>query len=73
MHCIFLYLIHIIISDLSVAVLTAAMRAEISRALASGPATEVLAEGFKMKITRADLSTLGSLNWLNDEVMSDYC
>ena len=31
---------------------------------------EVLSEGYVMKITRSDLSTLRGLEWLNDEVRS---
>ena len=44
------------------------MQREINMALDGGPPTQVLAEGFRLQLTRADLATLRGLNWLNDEV-----
>lgn len=51
-----------------VAALTPEMERAISTALDGGPATQVLVEGFRLQITRADMATLRGLNWLNDEV-----
>ena len=48
--------------------LTDAMQREINMALDGGPPMQVLAEGFRLQLTRADLATLRGLNWLNDEV-----
>ena len=48
--------------------LTDGMLQEISRALRPQPAEEVLSEGFRIRIQRQDMATLGGLNWLNDEV-----
>ena len=41
----------------------------VSRALVPRPPQQVLTEGFKLQLTRADIATLGGLNWLNDEVL----
>ena len=43
----------------------------MSRVLKGGSPHEVLSEGFGLSLTRKDLQTLGSLNWLNDEVNGD--
>ena len=48
--------------------LTDAMQREINAALDGGSPTQVLAEGFRLQLTRSDLHTLRGLNWLNDEV-----
>lgn len=48
------------------------MEAEINRGLKGGSPHEVLSEGFGLSLRRKDLQTLGSLNWLNDEVSTDY-
>ena len=53
-----------------VAELTDVMLKEIKAALASGSPNEVLSEGFRLRLTRADIGTLRGLNWLNDEVVS---
>lgn len=42
--------------------------AKVDSALGPGNASETLADGFKISITRGDLATLSNLNWLNDEV-----
>ncbi|XP_070210929.1 sentrin-specific protease 1-like isoform X2 [Littorina saxatilis] len=52
--------------------LTEAMEREIRMALDGGPSSEVLSEGFRLRLTRADLATLKGLNWLNDEVINFY-
>lgn len=52
--------------------LTDEMLREVRSAIAPGPAGEVLAEGFGLRITRKDLYTLADLNWLNDEVINFY-
>ncbi|XP_014662208.1 PREDICTED: sentrin-specific protease 1-like [Priapulus caudatus] len=44
----------------------------IDRALRVHPTEEVLAEGFRLSITRRDMHTLAGLNWLNDEVINFY-
>ena len=44
------------------------MQREINAALDGGSPTQVLAEGFRLQLTRSDLHTLRGLNWLNDEV-----
>ena len=44
----------------------------INRALSRGPGGEKLSEGFRIQITRADMTTLSGLNWLNDEVINFY-
>uniref|UniRef100_A0A8C5CSW9 SUMO specific peptidase 1 n=1 Tax=Gadus morhua TaxID=8049 RepID=A0A8C5CSW9_GADMO len=48
------------------------MEDEVSRVLKGGSPHEVLSEGFGLSLTRKDLQTLGSLNWLNDEVINFY-
>ena len=45
----------------------------MSRALVPRPPQQVLTEGFKLQLTRADIATLGGLNWLNDEVRAVTC
>ena len=40
----------------------------IDRALCPQPSGQILADAFKLQITRKDIATLGGLNWLNDEV-----
>lgn len=45
----------------------------VSRALVPRPPNQVLTEGFKLQLTRADIATLGGLNWLNDEVSVPVC
>ncbi|XP_041860627.1 sentrin-specific protease 1 isoform X2 [Melanotaenia boesemani] len=53
--------------------LTEEMEAEVNRALMKGGNPhEVLSEGFGLSLTRKDLQTLSSLNWLNDEVINFY-
>ncbi|CAK6951470.1 sentrin-specific protease 1 [Scomber scombrus] len=52
--------------------LTEEMEAEINRVLKGGSPHEVLSEGFGLSLRRKDLQTLGSLNWLNDEVINFY-
>ncbi|KAL1020885.1 hypothetical protein UPYG_G00005960 [Umbra pygmaea] len=52
--------------------LTEEMEAEVGRALRGGSQNDVLSEGFRLTITRKDLQTLSSLNWLNDEVINFY-
>lgn len=52
--------------------LTEEMEAEINRGLKGGSPHEVLSEGFGLSLRRKDLQTLGSLNWLNDEVINFY-
>ncbi|KAM6977103.1 sentrin-specific protease 1 [Aplochiton taeniatus] len=52
--------------------LTEAMENEVNRAFRGGSPDEVLSEGFRLTITRKDLQTLSSLNWLNDEVINFY-
>lgn len=44
------------------------MEAEVYRVLRGGSSHDVLSEGFGLRLTRKDLQTLSSLNWLNDEV-----
>jgi Ulp1 family protease len=41
----------------------------VDNALGPGNASETLADGFKISITRSDMVTLSNLNWLNDEVI----
>ena len=48
--------------------LTDEMEKQVDNALRKNPPNEVLSEGFRLKITRHDMETLRSLNWLNDEV-----
>ncbi|KAL8580449.1 hypothetical protein ACOMHN_001218 [Nucella lapillus] len=52
--------------------LTEAMLKEVRSALANGNPGQVLSEGFRLQLTRADLATLRGLNWLNDEVINFY-
>lgn len=52
--------------------LTDAMLTEVRSALADGHPGQVLSEGFRLQITRADIATLHGLNWLNDEVINFY-
>ncbi|XP_031572675.1 sentrin-specific protease 1-like [Actinia tenebrosa] len=52
--------------------LTEKMQREVDRALGPGNASETLADGFKISITRGDLTTLSNLNWLNDEIINIY-
>nr|KAG5697321.1 hypothetical protein BaRGS_004987 [Batillaria attramentaria] len=52
--------------------LTEEMEREVKVALDGGPPTQVLVEGFRLQITRADMATLRGLNWLNDEVINFY-
>ncbi|KAM7404737.1 hypothetical protein PAMP_012057 [Pampus punctatissimus] len=52
--------------------LTEEMEAEVNRVLRGGSPHEVLSEGFGLSLTRKDLQTLSSLNWLNDEVINFY-
>ncbi|XP_047662889.1 sentrin-specific protease 1 isoform X2 [Tachysurus fulvidraco] len=52
--------------------LTEAMENAVSLALRGGSQDDVLSEGFRLIITRKDLQTLSSLNWLNDEVINFY-
>lgn len=49
-----------------------AMENAVSQALRGGSQDDVLSEGFRLTITRKDLQTLSSLNWLNDEVIVTY-
>ena len=48
--------------------LTDVQEAMVASALVRNPASQVLSEGFKLQLTRADFCTLSGLNWLNDEV-----
>lgn len=48
------------------------MEAEVNRVLRGGSPHEVLSEGFGLSLTRKDLQTLSSSNWLNDEVSTHY-
>lgn len=48
------------------------MEAEVNRVLRGGSYHEVLSEGFGLSLTRKDLLTLNNLNWLNDEVSTQY-
>ena len=48
--------------------LTDVQEAMVASALVRNPASQVLSEGFKLQLTRADFYTLSGLNWLNDEV-----
>ena len=49
--------------------LTSDQEEEIDGALSPRPGGQVLSEGFRLQITRADMSTLAGLSWLNDEVL----
>lgn len=44
------------------------MEKEIKHALYGGSQDQVLSDAFRLTITRKDIMTLNSLNWLNDEV-----
>ncbi|XP_056588792.1 sentrin-specific protease 1 isoform X1 [Triplophysa dalaica] len=52
--------------------LTEDMEREVSIVWRGSSQDEVLSEGFRQTITRKDLLTLSSLNWLNDEVINFY-
>ncbi|KAM9321181.1 sentrin-specific protease 1 [Gastrophryne carolinensis] len=52
--------------------LTQDMEKEIKRALFGGSQDQVISEGFRLTITRKDIMTLHSLNWLNDEIINFY-
>ncbi|XP_010149139.1 PREDICTED: sentrin-specific protease 2-like, partial [Eurypyga helias] len=51
---------------------TQAMEREVVAALGKGDPDEVLSSAFKLKVTRADIHTLRSRRWLNDEVINFY-
>ncbi|XP_078259869.1 sentrin-specific protease 2-like [Rhinoraja longicauda] len=51
---------------------TETMVEEVRRALDYGEPDEVVSTGFKLKITRKDISTLCNYSWLNDEVINFY-
>ncbi|OCT95823.1 hypothetical protein XELAEV_18013514mg [Xenopus laevis] len=53
-------------------VLTEVMEREIKRALFGGSQDQTLSEGYRLTITRKDIMTLHSLNWLNDEIINFY-
>ncbi|KAM7331064.1 hypothetical protein ACRRTK_010253 [Alexandromys fortis] len=48
------------------------MEKEIKKALGPGPKDEILSSAFKLKITREDIQTLETGEWLNDVVMNFY-
>lgn len=52
--------------------LTPEMESEVDNALKRTPASEVLIEKFRLRITRRDIATLAGLHWLNDEVINFY-
>ncbi|KAG8452608.1 hypothetical protein GDO86_004408 [Hymenochirus boettgeri] len=52
--------------------LTEEMEREIKHALFGGSQDQILSDGFRLTITRKDLMTLHSLNWLNDEIINFY-
>ncbi|KAM4047854.1 sentrin-specific protease 1 isoform 2-T2 [Anomaloglossus baeobatrachus] len=52
--------------------ITPEMEKEIKHALYGGNQDQVLSEAFRLTITRKDIMTLNSLNWLNDEVINFY-
>jgi len=53
--------------------LTDDMESRISQSLnRSGHPDEVLADKFRLQLTRRDIQTLSGLNWLNDEVINFY-
>ncbi|XP_040281823.1 sentrin-specific protease 1 [Bufo bufo] len=52
--------------------LTPEMEKEIKHALYGGSQDQVLSEAFRLTITRKDIMTLNSLNWLNDEIINFY-
>ncbi|XP_055494171.1 sentrin-specific protease 2-like [Leucoraja erinacea] len=51
---------------------TETMVEEVRKALDYGELDEVVSTGFKLKITRKDISTLCNYSWLNDEVINFY-
>uniref|UniRef100_UPI00398EB149 LOW QUALITY PROTEIN: sentrin-specific protease 2 n=1 Tax=Pristiophorus japonicus TaxID=55135 RepID=UPI00398EB149 len=51
---------------------TEKMAEEVRKALDYGEPDEVLSTGFKLRITRKDISTLCNYSWLNDEVINFY-
>ncbi|XP_020366377.1 sentrin-specific protease 2-like isoform X1 [Rhincodon typus] len=51
---------------------TERMVEEVRKALDYGEPDEVLSTGFKLRITRKDISTLCNYNWLNDEIINFY-
>ncbi|CAO2587909.1 Sentrin-specific protease 2 [Lemmus lemmus] len=48
------------------------MDKEIKKALGPGPQEEILSSAFKLQITRRDIQTLETGEWLNDEVINFY-
>ncbi|XP_069828330.1 sentrin-specific protease 1 isoform X2 [Dendropsophus ebraccatus] len=52
--------------------LTPEMEKEIKHALYGGSQDQILSEAFRLTITRKDIMTLNSLNWLNDEIINFY-
>ncbi|XP_071990840.1 sentrin-specific protease 1 isoform X2 [Engystomops pustulosus] len=48
------------------------MEKEIKHALYGGSQDQVLSEAFRLTISRKDIMTLNSLNWLNDEIINFY-
>lgn len=52
--------------------LTLEMEKEIKHALYGGSQDQVLSDAFRLTITRKDIMTLNSLNWLNDEIINFY-
>ncbi|XP_073519293.1 sentrin-specific protease 1 isoform X2 [Phyllobates terribilis] len=52
--------------------ITSEMEREIKHALYGGNQDQMLSEAFRLTITRKDIMTLNSLNWLNDEVINFY-
>ncbi|CAO2614244.1 Sentrin-specific protease 2 [Lemmus lemmus] len=48
------------------------MDKEIKKALGPGPQEEILSSAFKLQITRGDIQTLETGEWLNDEVINFY-
>lgn len=48
------------------------MEKEIKKALGPGPQEEILNSAFKLKITREDIQTLETGEWLNDVVINFY-
>ncbi|OXB65267.1 hypothetical protein ASZ78_001574 [Callipepla squamata] len=49
-----------------------AMEREVMAALGTGEPDEVMSSAFKLKVTREDIQTLNSYQWLNDEVINFY-
>ena len=52
--------------------LTLDMETRINDALRPYPPSEVLSDGFHLKITRKDMETLSPVNWLNDDIINFY-